>query len=101
MAGLIALIVVAVGFTAYCLVDLACARAVRCLSREVWVVICLVSIPLGGIIYMMAGKAWKVRGLPGSASRWPMWRSHYDRREEDGRGPGGCSLSGWAKRRQT
>jgi hypothetical protein len=76
MAVLIALAVAAVGFTAYCLVDLAVAADVRTLSRGVWAVICLVSMPTGGIIYLMAGKRWQPRDLPGQGPRWPMWRAH-------------------------
>jgi hypothetical protein len=41
MLVLIALGVVAVGFTFYCLVDLARAKKVRSLSSGVWAVICL------------------------------------------------------------
>jgi hypothetical protein len=76
MAVLIALIAVTAGFTAYCLVDLALAKDVRALSRGMWAIICLVSMPLGAIIYMVAGKAWKPRDLPGPGRRWPMWRAH-------------------------
>ena len=43
------------------------AGAFRSLSGGVWAVICLVSIPLGGIIYMMVRKIWKDRDLPGEA----------------------------------
>jgi hypothetical protein len=71
--------VVAVGFTFYCLIDLARAKEVRSLSQGVWMLICLVSMPWGGIVYMMVGKVWKDRDLPGYDSRrWPMWRAHND-----------------------
>jgi hypothetical protein len=49
MAVLIALIAVTAGFTAYCLVDLALAKDVRALSRGMWAIICLVSMPLGRV----------------------------------------------------
>lgn len=77
MPVLIALIAVAVGFTVYCLIDLARAQEVHGLSHGVWAVLCLVSIPWGGIIYLMVGKVRKDRDLPGYDSRrWPMWRAH-------------------------
>jgi hypothetical protein len=46
----------AVAFEAFCLVDLARAEEVRRLPRGAWAIICLVSIPLGGIIYLAAGR---------------------------------------------
>jgi hypothetical protein len=79
IAGLLIVLMVvaaAVAFTVYCLVDLARAAEVRSLSRGVWAVICLASMPWGGIIYLMAGKVWPDREVPGSAPRWPMWHSH-------------------------
>ena len=68
MAALITLLVVVLGFTVYCLVDLARAEEFRYLDRETWALICLVSLPLGGILYLALGKKWKVRD-PGSALR--------------------------------
>jgi hypothetical protein len=68
MAALITLLVVVLGFTVYCLVDLARAEEFRYLDRETWALICLVSLPLGGIIYLAVGRRWKVRD-PGSAPR--------------------------------
>jgi len=79
MATLLTLLVVvagAVAFTVYCLVDLARAEEARSLPRGAWAAICLVSMPMGGIIYLVAGKVWKVREVPGSAPRWPMCRAH-------------------------
>jgi hypothetical protein len=75
MAALIIVIPV-LAFTVYCVADVARATAVRSLSRGVWAVICLVSMPLGGILYLAAGKAWKVPEGPGAALRWPMWHGH-------------------------
>jgi hypothetical protein len=65
MAALIALLVVVLGFVVCCLVDIVRAREFRRLDRETWVLICLVSLPLGGILYLTLGKKWKVRD-PGS-----------------------------------
>jgi hypothetical protein len=53
---LILLGVVAAGFEVFCLVDLARAEEVRHLPRWVWAIVCLASIPLGGIIYLAAGR---------------------------------------------
>ena len=49
------IIVLAVAFVAYCLVDIA-RHPVRHLPKWAWVLICLVSIPLGGIVYLLVGR---------------------------------------------
>lgn len=74
MAALVTLLVVVLGFTVYCVVDLARAEEFRYLDRETWALICLVSLPLGGIIYLAVGRKRKVRD-PGSGPRWLMWRA--------------------------
>lgn len=56
-AALVPLLVVAAGFEAFCLVDLARAEAVRYLPRWAWAIICLVSVPFGGIVYLLVGRA--------------------------------------------
>lgn len=55
-AALVPFFIVAIGFLAFCLVDLARADAVRYLPKWAWAVICLVSVPLGGIVYLSIGK---------------------------------------------
>lgn len=57
VAAWIPVIVVAVAFEVFCLVDLARARDARYLPRWAWALICLVSIPLGGVIYLVAGRS--------------------------------------------
>ena len=52
----IPLFVAAIAFEVFCLADLARAEEVRRLPRGAWAIICLVSIPLGGIIYLVAGR---------------------------------------------
>lgn len=55
ISGLLA----AVGFVAFCLADLARAE-VRYLPRWGWVLACVLSIPLGGIMYLSVGRSrWR------------------------------------------
>lgn len=56
-AALIPVLVIAVGFLVFCWVDLARAEEVRFLPKWVWAIICAVSIPLGGIVYLIFGKS--------------------------------------------
>jgi hypothetical protein len=56
LAALAPVVVVAVGFVVFCWVDLARAREVRYLPKWAWAVICVVSIPLGGIVYLVLGR---------------------------------------------
>ena len=55
-APVILLVVVLVGFVVYCWVDLARAKQVRYLPKWLWAIVCLISIPLGGILYLVFGK---------------------------------------------
>jgi phospholipase D-like protein len=57
VAALIPLVAVAIAFEVYCLVDLARAEEVRYLPRWAWIAVCLVSVPLGGIAYLIFGRA--------------------------------------------
>jgi hypothetical protein len=56
LAAIVPLAVLAIGFVVYCLVDLAKSE-VRYLPKWAWAVICLVSVPLGGIVYLVVGRA--------------------------------------------
>ncbi|HET8523879.1 MAG TPA: PLDc N-terminal domain-containing protein [Thermomicrobiales bacterium] len=56
VAALIPLVIVAVAFEIYCLVDLYRAEHVRYFPKWLWAVICLLSIPLGGIVYLIFGR---------------------------------------------
>jgi Phospholipase_D-nuclease N-terminal len=54
---LILILALAVGFDAFCLVDLARAAEVRYLPKWGWVLlICIISAPFGGIVYLTIGR---------------------------------------------
>ncbi len=55
-APLFVIAILGLAFVVYCLVDLARAESVRYLPRWLWAIICIISIPLGGIIYLAIGK---------------------------------------------
>jgi hypothetical protein len=52
----ILLVLASIGFEIFCLVDLANAEEVRYLTKEWWLIVTLISIPLGGIIYLSIGR---------------------------------------------
>jgi hypothetical protein len=49
--------VVFVGFVIFCWVDIVRAETVRNLPKWEWAIICLISVPLGGILYLVFGKS--------------------------------------------
>ena len=49
------IIVLGVAFVVYCLVDIARGE-VQHLPKWAWALICLVSVPLGGIVYLLLGR---------------------------------------------
>lgn len=50
------ILVVVVAFTAQVVADLAKARHTRLMSRQAWLVVCVLSMPIGGILYLMYGR---------------------------------------------
>ena len=54
-AALAPVIVLALGFVGWCWRDIV-RNEVRYLPKWLWGVICLVSIPLGGIVYLLVGR---------------------------------------------
>jgi hypothetical protein len=48
-------IVLAVAFVVFCWVDIA-RHPVRHLPKWAWAVICVISIPLGGVVYLLLGR---------------------------------------------
>jgi hypothetical protein len=55
LLALLPIAVLAVAFVGYCLYDLSRTR-VRYLPKWAWAVICLVSVPMGGIVYLLVGR---------------------------------------------
>ena len=53
---LVSVLPAAAGFAVFCLTDLARADQVRYLPKWGWALVCLVSIPWGGIIYLIVGR---------------------------------------------
>ena len=53
--ALLPLALLAVGFVVYCFVDIARSE-VRYLPRWAWMLICVASIPVGGVIYLLVGR---------------------------------------------
>ena len=58
---------VAVAFAALCLVDLARAGQVRYLPKWVWAVVICVSVPWGGLAYLIFGKGRPAASMPWKA----------------------------------
>ena len=55
VAALVPIALLAVAYVAYCLYDLR-RSSVRYLPKWAWAVICVFSIPIGGILYLTVGK---------------------------------------------
>lgn len=47
-----------IGWEILCLGQVVLAPRVRFLPRRLWAVACLISIPLGGILYLLVGRVW-------------------------------------------
>jgi hypothetical protein len=54
-AALAPLFALLLAFVVYCLVDIARGE-VKYLPKWAWVLICLVSVPFGGIVYLLVGR---------------------------------------------
>jgi hypothetical protein len=50
-------LVVALAFAGYCLVDLSRAERTRFLPKWAWAVICVISVPTGGLVYLLIGRS--------------------------------------------
>jgi hypothetical protein len=56
-AAIAPLVVLAVTFAVYCVVDLIRRPDVRVLPRWAWAVLCCLVIPWGGIAYLLVGRS--------------------------------------------
>lgn len=56
LAAVVPLVVLSLAFVAYCLFDLYRSE-VRYLPKWAWALVCLASVPLGGIVYLVVGRA--------------------------------------------
>jgi len=55
-AALAPLLLLAAGFVVWVLVDIARADAVAHLPKWAWAILTVISIPLGGIVYLLVGR---------------------------------------------
>ncbi|HLI57041.1 MAG TPA: PLDc N-terminal domain-containing protein [Actinomycetota bacterium] len=55
-AALAPLLVLGLGFLIYCWYDIAKSPSVRYLPKWVWALIAALSVPLGGILYLLVGR---------------------------------------------
>jgi hypothetical protein len=55
VAALVPVVGLALAFVGYCWFDLSRSR-VRYLPKWAWALICLLSVPLGGIVYLLVGR---------------------------------------------
>ena len=55
VAALVPLVALLVLFVGYCLLDLA-RHDVRGLPKWAWALLCVVSVPLGGVLYLLFGR---------------------------------------------
>jgi hypothetical protein len=66
---LLVIVALAIGFDAFCLVDIARAANVRYLRKWAWAFICLIQCPLGGIVYLSIGRVGPARPVPPTDTR--------------------------------
>lgn len=59
-AALAPILVLLAAFLIYCLVDLT-RSDVQHLPKWAWAIVCLISVPLGGIIYLTLGRKPRLR----------------------------------------
>lgn len=55
IAALLPVLLIAVGWVGWCWWDIA-HHPVRGLPKWAWALVCLLSIPVGGIVYLLAGR---------------------------------------------
>lgn len=55
-AALAPILLVAVGFVIWVVVDIVRSPSVRALPKWAWIVLSVISVPLGGIVYLLFGR---------------------------------------------
>ena len=75
-AVVLAVLVLAIGFAAFCLTDLARADEVRGLPKWGWAVVICISVPWGGIVYLVAGKVRRYPAAPAQEAVRPPASRH-------------------------
>ena len=56
IAAVAPLALLAVGFVVFCWVDLSRTETVRWLPRWGWAIVCAITVPAGGIVYLLWGR---------------------------------------------
>ncbi len=56
LTALVPVVIILVGFAVYCVVDVLRAERTKHLPKWAWLVICLISVPLGGVLYLLLGR---------------------------------------------
>ncbi|MGN6482810.1 MAG: PLDc N-terminal domain-containing protein [Thermomicrobiales bacterium] len=56
VAALLPVFVLLAGFVIFCWWDIARQDSVNYLPKWLWAIICVISVPLGGIIYLLVGR---------------------------------------------
>lgn len=54
---LIPILVIGLAFLVFCYIDIIRSAGARYLPKWVWAIICTISIPLGGILYLIFGRS--------------------------------------------
>lgn len=55
-AALVPVIVLLLAFVGYCVVDVVRGE-VQYLPKWAWILICVASVPIGGVVYLLVGRA--------------------------------------------
>jgi hypothetical protein len=63
------MVTLGIGFDVFCLTDIARAGQVRYLPKWAWALICLIQLPLGGILYLSIGRIGPARQLQPNDTR--------------------------------
>lgn len=59
-AALAPVLVLLAGFVIYCLADLSRSE-VQHLPKWAWAIVCVISVPLGGIVYLTVGRVPRIK----------------------------------------